>query len=105
MTNKWYIILFSVVSLICVFAWLVLDIDQNVAGAATWILLPGFIVSILFMPVFEAFGLTGESRPAFQFWVEAAWFDALIVVFSVVFWILFLLGLRAFFVRAYEVLK
>lgn len=61
---------------------------------------------VLFLSVFVicvlAWIVLNTSQNASQI---AAWFDALIVAFSAFFWTLILLGLRAFFVRAYEVLK
>lgn len=67
--------------------------------------LPGFLISVAGVSLARHLGAPipygGIATPT----LDGVWFLICVAVISAAFWTFILLGLRAFFVRAYEVLK
>lgn len=69
---------------------------------AITVLAPGFVISLQIAAFARWLGLPVGGGALVNPWPEGAWFDVFMVITAALFWTLVLLGLRAFFVRAYE---
>jgi hypothetical protein len=73
--------------------------------AAIIILAPGFFISLEIAALARWLNLPVGGGALVNPWPEGIWFDISTVITAALFWTFILLGLRAFFVRAYKVLK